>query len=555
MNKIKQWFATLTPDKQRKVILFGVIGLILLAIVIAVIATEDDGKPAHTSTKKKKIETSILTGKDPTKIGIEQLLASQKRSEAELEDLKRQIQGLKNQVTPGAKDSGKSNQLPYPYNQPAAGVDQVSLPDGSQAVSLPNGGGSVSAPAVVPVTAPDKAVADALGSAPPIPSGKGAQNQAPAKSAQDLPPPNIPGMPNGSSAGTGGPNDPFSDGPVVPISPAAPPPPPPPAKPTLRVLQPRSDLKQPVADFGPSSNSTYTPSAVSPTGRGQGRNANRDPEFYLPMGSMLSGTLLTGVDAPASGQHARKDPFPALLRVKHEAILPNNGLLDIRDCLLIASAYSDLSSERVYMRAEGLSCQRGDGAIIEATIDAYASGADGKAGLHGRVVEKTGQLVARSLVAGFVGGLAEAFKPQKSQAVSVNPAAGSTGTFQYPDASYVVGTGLLGGASEAATRIGSIYDELAKQIVPVIEVNAGIPVDFILTRGVTLRFKKVGEVSGAAAARTSSAGSPNARPDQATTSLTGSIGGGFSVTPGQGTSTPPPTPTGPSNTFSSGGRR
>jgi len=273
------------------------------------------------------------------------------------------------------------------------------------------------------------------------------------------------------------------------------------------------------------------------------------------MGSMLSGTLLTGVDAPASGQHARKDPFPALLRVKHEAILPNNGLLDIRDCLLIASAYSDLSSERVYMRAEGLSCQRGDGAIIEATIDAYASGADGKAGLHGRVVEKTGQLVARSLVAGFVGGLAEAFKPQKSQAVSVNPAAGSTGTFQYPDASYVVGTGLLGGASEAATRIGSIYDELAKQIVPVIEVNAGIPVDFILTRGVTLRFKKVGEVSGAAAARTSSAGSPNARPDQATTSLTGSIGGGFSVTPGQGTSTPPPTPTGPSNTFSSGGRR
>lgn len=555
MNKIKQWFATLTPDKQRKAILFGVIGLILLAIVIAVVATEDDGKPQHTSSKKKKIETSILTGKDPTKVGIEQLLASQKRSEAELEDLKRQLQGLRNQVSPGSKDAGKSNQLPYPYNQSPNGGDQVSLPDGSQAVSLPNGGGSVNAPAVAPVSAPDKAVAEALGNAPPSPNGKVGRNQAPPKTPQDLPPPNIPGMPSGGPVAAGGANDPFSDGPAVPITNPAPPPPPPPAKPNLRVLQPRSDLKQPVADFGPTSNSTYTPSAVMPTGRGQGRNANRDPEFYLPMGSMLSGTLLTGVDAPASGQHARKDPFPALLRVKHEAILPNNGLLDIRDCLLIASAYSDLSSERVYMRAEGLSCQRGDGAIIEATIDAYASGADGKAGLHGRVVEKTGQLVARSLVAGFVGGLADAFKPQKSQAVSVNPSNGSTGTFQYPDPSYVVGTGLLGGASEAASRIGSIYDELAKQIVPVIEVNAGIPVDFILTRGVTLRFKKVGEVSGASAARTSAAGAPNARPDQATTSVTGSLGGGFSVTPGQGSSTPPPTPTGPANTFTGPGRR
>lgn len=549
MNKIKQWFSTLSPGNQRKVILFGVVGLILLAIVIAVVATDDDTKPHTTSNKKKRIETSILTGKDPTKVGIEQLLASQKRSEAELEDLKRQLQGLRNQVSPGSKENGNSHALPYPYNQSPNG-DQVSLPEGSQSVSLPNGGGSVTAAPVAPVTASDKAVADALGNAPAAPAPKGGRG-APPKGAQDLPPPNIPGMPTAGTVAVG--SDPFSDGPAVPISNPSPPPPPPPAKPTLRVLQPRADLKQPVADFGTNANSTYTPAALMPTGRGQGRNSNRDPEFYLPMGSMLSGTLLTGVDAPASGQHARKDPFPALLRVKHEAILPNNGLLDIRDCLLIASAYSDLSSERVYMRAEGLSCQRGDGAIIEATIDAYASGADGKAGVHGRVVEKTGQLVARSLVAGFVGGLAEAFKPQKSQAVSVNPQTGSTGTFQYPDASYVVGTGLLGGASEAATRIGSIYDELAKQIVPVIEVNAGIPLDFILTRGVTLRFKKVGEVSGAAAARQAAA--PNARPDQATTSVTGSLGGGFSVTPGAGTSTPPPTPTGPSNTFQSGGRR
>lgn len=548
MNKIKQWFSTLTPDKQRKFILFAVLSLILIAIVIAVLATDNSDQPRQTSSKKKKIETSILTGKDPNKVGIEQLLASQKRAESELEDLKRQMLGLKNQVggTSG-KDAGNANSLPYPYNQSPNG-DQVALPgDRPQSVALPNGGGSVSAPAVASVAAPDKAVAEALGTAPP-PAGNPGRAGAPSR-VQDLPPPNIPGMPLGTGPVPGG--DPFSDGPVMPISDAPAPPPPPPPKPTLRILQPRPEMKQMVSESFPSSGSTYTTTPGN-QGRGQGRNANRDPEFYLPMGSIMSGTLLTGVDAPASGQHARKDPFPALLRIKHEAILPNNGLLDIRDCLLIASAYSDLSSERVYMRAEGLSCQRGDGAIIEASIDAYASGADGKAGIHGRVVEKTGQLVARSLVAGFVGGLAEAFKPQKSQSVSVNPAPGTSGAFQYPDPSYVVGTGLLGGASEAASRIGSIYDELAKQIVPVIEVNAGIPLDFILTRGVTLRFKKVGEVSGASAARS---GGQQGRPDQATTSLTGSVGGGFSVTPGPGTSTPAPQPTGPSTQFQSQTRR
>jgi conjugal transfer pilus assembly protein TraB len=549
MNKLKQWFSTLTPDRQRRFIVFSVLSLLILAIVIAVLATENGDAPRPASNKKKKLETSILTGKDPNKVGIEQLLASQKRAESELEDLKRQMIGLKNQVggTTG-KDAKSGNALPYPYNQSANG-DQVALPgDRPQSLALPNGGGSVSAPAVASVSAPEKAVAEALGAAPPS-TGKPGRGNAASRSAE-LPPPNIPGMPSANGAAPG--LDPFSDAPAVPIADAPVPPPPPPAKPTLRVLQPRQDFKQSVSDTTPNSNSTYTNMPASP-GRNQGRNANRDPEFYLPMGSILSGTLLTGVDAPASGQHARKDPFPALLRVKHEAILPNNGLLDIRDCLLIASAYSDLSSERVYMRAEGLSCQRGDGAIIEATIDAYASGSDGKAGIHGRVVEKTGQLVARSLVAGFVGGLAEAFKPQKSQAVSVNPAAGTTGTFQYPDPSYVVGTGLLGGASEAATRIGSIYDELAKQIVPVIEVNAGIPLDFIMTRGVTLRFKKVGEVSGATA-RGGNAGQQG-RPDQATTSLTGAVGGGFSVTPGTGTSTPAPAPTGPSKEFQSQPRR
>lgn len=547
MKKMKLWFEGLNPANKRKAIIGGAAGLLIGGVILVVLTTDGNDKPTVGGGKRKKVETSILTGKSPTQVGVEQLLASQKRMEAEIEDQKRQIAGLKNQVSGnGQKDGGKANSVPYPYN--TGNGDDVAPPgDGAQAISRPNGGGSVTAPAVAPIAATDKAVSDAIGApgAAAAANAKGRSGQAPRANA-NLPPPNIAGMPEGGQ-------DVFGDASQAVAAP--PPPPPPPPKPTLRVLEPRnlkvrsSDVQAP----GVAPGATYTPTSAIFGGRGgQGRNTRSEPEFYLPMGAIVSGTLLTGVDAPASGQHARKDPFPSLLRIKHEALLPNNGLLDLRDCLLIASAYGDLSSERVYMRAEGLSCQRGDGAIIEASIDAYASGQDGKAGINGRVVEKTGQLVARSLAAGFVEGLAGAFKPQKTNAVRVNPQPGEKQEFQYPDPSFIVGSGVLGGAAEAAGRIGSIYDELAKQIVPVIEINAGIPVDFILTKGVTLRFKKVGEITGASVRPQQQA--QQARPEQVTTSLTGTVGGGFNVTPGQSTSTPALAPTGPGTTFV-GGRR
>lgn len=47
--------------------------------------------------------------------------------------------------------------------------------------------------------------------------------------------------------------------------------------------------------------------------------------------------------------------------------------------------------------------------VIEAKLDSYAVGEDGKAGVRGRVVSKQGQIIAKSLMAGFLGGVSEAF--------------------------------------------------------------------------------------------------------------------------------------------------
>ena len=63
----------------------------------------------------------------------------------------------------------------------------------------------------------------------------------------------------------------------------------------------------------------------------------------------------------ASGRQARRDPYPALIRIKHDAILPNRFRADVRECFLVAAGYGDLASERAYLRTEAITCIREDG--------------------------------------------------------------------------------------------------------------------------------------------------------------------------------------------------
>lgn len=209
------------------------------------------------------------------------------------------------------------------------------------------------------------------------------------------------------------------------------------------------------------------------------------PDMFLPAGSILSGTLITGLDAPTSNQ-SRNDPFPALLRVKQEAILPNRYRMDIRECFLIASGYGDLSAERAYMRAERISCVKKDGAVIESSMDAYSVGEDGKAGVRGRLVSKNGQIIANALLSGFVSGITNAFAPQRVRSLQTNITPGQPQVYQYPSPEFVGGQAFAGGVQGAAEQIADYYLEMAKNIFPIIEVDAGRKIDFIMIRGMSL---------------------------------------------------------------------
>lgn len=220
-----------------------------------------------------------------------------------------------------------------------------------------------------------------------------------------------------------------------------------------------------------------------------------DDEVYIPSGSIINGALITGLDAP-TGNNSRRDPFPVLLRVKQEAVLPNRFRADIRECFLIASGFGDLSSERAYIRGETISCVREDGGVIEARLDAYASGEDGKAGVRGRLISKQGQMIARSLMAGFLQGAASAFTPQKVPSLNltgVGVGTTSSGTvdpvYERSVNSDTLQVAALNGTGKAMERIADYYLQMAEGIFPIIEIDAARQIDFIITKGASLKLK------------------------------------------------------------------
>lgn len=209
-------------------------------------------------------------------------------------------------------------------------------------------------------------------------------------------------------------------------------------------------------------------------------------EIFIPAGSILSGNLLNGLDAP-TGKGARREPFPVLARLKDEAILPNRYRADVRECFLVSAGYGDLSSERAYIRGESISCVREDGGVIEVPIDAYAVGEDGKVGIRGRVVSKQGQLLANALLAGFLRGFSDAFGRNQIPVILTGGMAGAAAPFQRAFSQDAMEGGALKGAGYAMDRLAHYYMDLAENLFPIIEVDATRKIEFVVQRGTPLK--------------------------------------------------------------------
>ena len=202
----------------------------------------------------------------------------------------------------------------------------------------------------------------------------------------------------------------------------------------------------------------------------------------IPAGTFVKATLLGGVDASTSIQSAN-DPRPVLLRLMDHGTLPRHLRSNVKDCHVLASAYGDLSSERVYMRLEKLSCtipQTHE--ISEMTVSGYVAGEDGKAGLRGIVVDRSGPALRNSFMGGFFGGMGR-FLTQTQQTYSY-PLGNMTPFAQANPLTndQMLKAGVGGGVGQALDKYADFYIKRAEQMQPVLQVAAGREVDVVFTQ-------------------------------------------------------------------------
>lgn len=208
--------------------------------------------------------------------------------------------------------------------------------------------------------------------------------------------------------------------------------------------------------------------------RAQGQNV----KDYVPAGSFVKATLLSGVYA-GTGPDAPTTPTPVLLSVKGDTVLPNHWNADLTDCFLMGNATGELSSERVQIRLERLSCVRETGDVIDLRVKGLVTGEDGKVGLKGRLVSRNGKAIASAVGMGFLSGL--------GQAVSLSAQDVHDGTnYDTVHVSNPWKAGFGKGAADSMNQITRYYLKLAERIFPVLEVDAGRVVDVIFSQGVLL---------------------------------------------------------------------
>jgi conjugal transfer pilus assembly protein TraB len=230
---------------------------------------------------------------------------------------------------------------------------------------------------------------------------------------------------------------------------------------------------------------------------GPGGNANRaergttvysDSPDYLPANSFATARVIVGVDASA-GVNSQTDPLPVVLRITGPArsVADNGKVLTtkIQGCLINGAARGDLSSEKVYVKLQRMTCAQPGGRYAVSEVKGFIA-FGGKSGVRGRVVSREGSLVTQAFLAGIAGGIGRGFSANTNSALT-----GTNVTVDGKRQQLGVGAlaqgGLGEGVSTAADTVSKYLIERAEQYQPVIEMPTGIDVEIVFLDGAFVR--------------------------------------------------------------------
>lgn len=221
----------------------------------------------------------------------------------------------------------------------------------------------------------------------------------------------------------------------------------------------------------------------------KGNTVYTDSPNYLPANSFASAKVVVGVDASA-GVNSQSDPLPVVLRITGPArsVLQNGKLLTtkIQGCLINGAARGDLSSEKVYIKLQKMTCPQPGGRYAESEVKGFIA-FGGKTGVRGRVVSREGSLAMQAFFAGLVGGAGSALNQAFNAPVATISANGSGSLNHTPNLGNVGLRALGGGAQESGKDLGKYLIERAEQYQPVIEMPTGVDVEIVFLEGVYVR--------------------------------------------------------------------
>ncbi|HMS20528.1 TraB/VirB10 family protein, partial [uncultured Sphingorhabdus sp.] len=217
----------------------------------------------------------------------------------------------------------------------------------------------------------------------------------------------------------------------------------------------------------------------------KGNTVYTDSTNYLPPNSIASAKVIVGVDA-AAGVQSQTDPLPVVLRITGPArsVYENGRLLttNISGCLVNGAARGDLSSEKVYVKLQRMTCPQANGRFAVADVKGFIA-FGGKTGVRGRVVSREGSLVGQALLAGIAEGFGKGFSAN-SQALLSGTNISVDGERDKLNTKDILQGGFGNGVATGGEMVSKYLIERAEQYQPVIEMPTGIDVEIVFLDGV-----------------------------------------------------------------------
>jgi len=207
--------------------------------------------------------------------------------------------------------------------------------------------------------------------------------------------------------------------------------------------------------------------------------------FEIPAGTVVKGVLVSGADCSVAVQKPT-GPNMVLIRPLDNGRLPRKVRVPLKGSIIIGNAVGDISSERVYIRAERMSLVERNGSFVETEVSAYVSGEDGREGMRGVVVDRSGQIIGRAAFAAFLQGIGQTVEATlNNQVIEKLAETTKDQTILNVD---MFRTSALQGGSMALNKLADYYIKRAEQLQPAIQIAAGRIVDVVFTKTV-----KIGE--------------------------------------------------------------